>query len=139
MCAFQYYEGTKDYIAATPALILTFRASGSVTGGQFVAFDAGNTGDVYTPAVASGSVAPAGFALMTKATLTEVPVLVWGFAKNVPWLGATSVAGNPVFISGSSATTSAGLGIYVCGKVITGSAAAGTVVALIDCMNVVRS
>jgi hypothetical protein len=76
---------------------------------------------------------------MTKATLTEVPVLVWGYAKNVPWLGATSYAGNPVFISGSSATTSAGIGIYVCGKVITGSASGGTVVALIDCMNVVRS
>jgi hypothetical protein len=137
--AFQFYEGTSDYLAATPALIITFRASGSVTGGRFCAFDAGNTGDVYTPAVASGSVAPAGFAIMTKATGTEVPVLVWGYAKNIPWLGITGVAGSPVFISGSSATTSAGLGIYVCGKVITGSATGGTVVALIDCMNVVRS
>jgi len=141
MCAFQYYEGTKDYIAATPALIITFRASGSVTGGQFVAFDAGNTGDVYNAGLglASGASAPAGFALMTKATGTEVPVLVWGYAKNVPWLGITGVAGSPVVISGSSATTTAGAGIYVCGKVITGSATGGTVVALIDCMTPIKS
>jgi hypothetical protein len=139
MCAFQYYEGTKDYIAATPALIITFRASGSVSGGQIVAFDAGNTGDVYTPAVASGSTAVAGLALMTKANATEVPVLVWGYAKNVPYLGATCYAGNPLFVSGSSVTTSAGTGIYQIGTVITGSATGGTVVALLDFMNVVKS
>lgn len=137
--AFQYYEGTADYIAATPALIVTFRTSGSVAAGNFVAFDAGNTGDVYQPAVASGSVAPAGLALQTRATGQDIAILVHGYAKNIPYLGATCYAGNNLFISGSSATTSAGAGIYTIGRVVTGSATGGTVVAFIDCLKVTKS
>ena len=31
--AFNYYEGTKDYLVVTPAIIVTLQASGSVTAG----------------------------------------------------------------------------------------------------------
>jgi hypothetical protein len=134
-----YFEGTKDYVALTPALIFTFKASGSIAAGQFVAYDTGTSGCVYQPAVASGSTVAAGLALSTKTDGTEVPVLVWGLAKNVPWLGITSIAGNPVYISGSSGTTSTGVGIYQIGTVVTGSATGGTVVAFIDCLSVVKS
>jgi hypothetical protein len=134
--AFQYYEGTMDYLAATPALIITEQASGSITAGTFVYFDAGTSAAVYTAAVASGASAPAGFALQTASTGKEVAMLVWGYAKNIPYYGATISAGTLIVGSGSGCTAASGTvsGAYVIGKCITGSASGGTIVALIDLM-----
>ena len=134
--AFQYYEGTMDYLAATPALIATFAASGSITAGNIVCFDAGNSAAVYAAAGISGSNAPVGLALQTQSTGKEIAVLVWGYAKNIPYVGATTYAGDLLTTSGSSATKATGTitGAYIIGKVVTGSAAGGTVVAFIDYM-----
>ena len=134
--AFQYYEGTMDYLAATPALIITEQASGSIVAGTFVYFDAGTSAAVYSSNIASGASVPAGFALQSASTGKEVAILVWGFAKNIPYYGATINAGTLIVGSGSGATAVSGTttGAYVIGKCITGSASGGTIVALIDLM-----
>ena len=139
--AFMYYEGTKDYVAATPALVVTFRASGSITAGRIVTFDSGdNDTDVIQPAAttASGALTPAGLACKTVSDGEDIPVLVWGFGKNI----ATRVAGNPgdpIVISGAgyvvpSGSTAAASGVLrnFIGKWVSGSAT--SCMAFIDCL-----
>lgn len=137
--AFYPYEGTKDFIVHTPALILSLRASGSITAGNGVAFDAGNTSDVYVPsAIAVNSVACAGIALKTVSDTDPVPVCVWGFLKNLVSIQAAKTPGVLISLSGSGTF---GTGIeasgsrFMAGKVVSGStSASGTFMALIDCM-----
>jgi len=143
--SFVYFEGKMDYLAATPALILTFRASGSMKPGRPCVFDAGNTGDVYQPtASASGSLIPVGVVLKTVADQEATPVLVWGVAKNLSVLSnVTLVPGHPLVVSGSasdcvwstSGSGAATVPVRVGGKVLSGSASgASNLYALIDCM-----
>ena len=139
--AFMYYEGTKDYIAATPALITTFKASGSINAGRIVVFDAGdNSSNVYQPpaTTASGALAPVGLAIKTVSDGDDVPVIVWGFAKNI----ACRVAGNPgdpMVITGAGYVVPSGsiaIGTAyprnVIGKWVSGSST--SCMAFIDCM-----
>ena len=135
-----YTEGTKDYILATPALITTFKASGSIVAGRIVSFDNLVSSDVYQPAAAtaSGALVPAGLACKTVSDGEDVPVLVWGYAKNI----AARVAGNPgdpIVISGAgyvvpSGSIAAGTALpkNVIGKWISGSST--SCIAFIDCM-----
>lgn len=137
------FEGTTDYIAATPALIVTLEASGSITAGRAVAFDAGNTSEVYTPsavAVADGTQC-AGLSIEAAADSEVCGVLVWGFAKNVPAVaGYTPQPGDRIQISGSAKFTSIATGSFlsnpyvVAGKVLSGSGAGNNFLAFIDCM-----
>ena len=139
--AFIYSEGTKDYLAATPALIVTFKASGSITAGRCVCYEVtSNDSSVYMPAAGteSGSDVPAGVALNTVANAADVAVLVWGYAKSLP-NGNTAVTANRFIThSGSGYWVMSGsinntLLKRVAGKAISGSAAGGTILAFIDC------
>ena len=126
-----YFEGTKDYVLATPALITSFKASGSITAGRLVAFDTGNAGgaDVYLPPAGtiSGSLACAGLALATVADAEPCPVFVWGYAKNIPVIGSlTLTTGDCLVISGAGYASRSGSVATpklqtVVGKVISGS------------------
>lgn len=136
--AYWYYEGTKDFVVTTPALIVTFKASGSITAGLGVAFDAGNTSDVYVPsAIAVDGTAVVGVALKTVSDDDPVAVLVWGFAKNLTSIGQTKTPGMHIGLSGSghfaqAASTGSN---YIAGKVVSGSGTAtGKFMAFIDCM-----
>lgn len=138
MSAFLTYEGTTDYLAATPALILSFAASGSITAGRAVAFDSGNPGYVYMPSgVPSGSIVPAGVAMSTVADADPIAVIVWGYAKALPTLptNRSLVNGQALVITGSGywGTSGSTLVAQVAGKVISGSA--GYTYALINCMS----
>jgi hypothetical protein len=140
--AFAYYEGTKDYLVMTPALLVTFRASGSISAGQGVAFDAGGTSDVYVPTTALGATPCAGIALRTVSSGDPVTVLVWGYAKNLTSITQVKTPGMWIALSGSAGafaelTTGSFLGSpnACAGKVVSGSASAtGKFMAFIDCM-----
>jgi hypothetical protein len=135
MSSFLTYEGTSDYLAATPALIITLTASGSIAAGRGVVFDTGTNAAVYQPsAIVSGSLRPAGIALATRATGDAVPVMVWGYAKSLPASGQTFTPGDILTITGSGlwgSSGSAALGSG-CGKIISGSS--GYIYALVDFM-----
>lgn len=138
MSAFLTYEGTSDFIAATPYLATTFAVSGSITAGRAVAVEALNPGYCYMPTgVPSGSVKPAGVALATTADGAGCPVLVWGYAKSLPTLPTDRSLGfgNALVITGSGYWGASGstLVAQVAGKVVSGSA--GYTFAFIDCMN----
>jgi len=139
MSSFLTYEGTMDFVAATPALIITFTASGSITPGRGVAIDPSNNGAVYQPSgVRSGSVVPAGVALTSASNGRAVSVLVWGFAKSLPTLPTSDSAitiGQPLVITGSGFWGASGSSraATVAGKTISGSA--GFTYALVDCMS----
>lgn len=136
--SFMSFEGTADYIVATPALIVSFKASGSVAAGTFVAWDAGNTGDVYNVAasIASGSYRPAGFALATAASGTVFPVLVWGYAKNIHVTGSAVNPGNPLVAAGTNGGTSGSAGTAaVVGTFTTAAASGAKALAFINCLS----
>ena len=137
--SFLKFEGTKDFIVCTPALIVTFRASGSIQAGTFVTFDAGGTGDVYTSTGTSGSYRPIGLALSTKTSGTEVPVLVWGYAKNIPITGSAVKPGDILVGAqsgfGSTSGSNASGSIYAVGTIVTSAANGGSCLAFIDCIN----
>ena len=139
MSAFIYYEGTSDYLAATPALVITLAASGSITAGRGVATETENPGYVYQPAAGtqSGALSPAGVALATCADGDPVPVLVFGYAKSLPMLptGTSFPFGRPLVITGSGfwGTSGSGPSSYTAGKIVSGSAGYGY--ALINCMS----
>ena len=100
--AYMYTEGKSDYIAMTPYVLITLAASGSITAGQAVAWDAGGTAAVYTPlTVVSGSTQCAGVAVATAATATPVPICVFGMMKNLTTLGSP-VPGDWLTMSGSA-------------------------------------
>ena len=136
------FEGSTDYLAAQPALIATFKASGSITAGRGLAFDAGGTSQVYTPtAIASGSLSCAGLSIESASTGNPVSALVWGFAKNLPAVsGWTPATGDLFQLSGSAQFTSLTTGSQgsvaaaCAGKVISGSGAGGNFIAFLDCM-----
>jgi hypothetical protein len=133
--AYYTYEGTKDFIVVQPALVLSFVASGSITAGRIVAFDAGGTSEVYVPsAVAGGALPCVGVALNTASDNSPVSVLVWGFAKNLVMANAdeTFRVGELVTISGSGYFTSGSA--YCIGRTVSGSAS--SFMALIDCLKV---
>jgi len=136
--AFWYYEGTKDFVVTTPALILTFKASGSITAGRGVTFDAGNTSDVYQATCPINNKVPVGVALATVSDDDPVPVLVWGVAKNLTSIGQAKTPGMLIGLSGSgyfAQATEASGSSYIAGKVISGSGTAtGKFMAFIDCM-----
>ncbi len=135
--AFWSYEGTKDFVVTTPYLMLTFRASGSITAGKGLAYDAGNTSDVYVPtAIAVDTTKCAGIAAKTVATGEACPVIVWGVVKNIGYLAQTLVPGDLIGLSGSGTfgLASSLTGSYIAGRFLSGSGAGGTMIALIDCM-----
>lgn len=138
MSAFLSYEGTTDYIAATPAMLVTYAASGSITAGRGVAWNKSDPAHVYQPPVGtiSGSLEVAGVALATVADGDPVPVMVWGYAKSLPTILSTITVGPllPLVITGSGywGTSGSGRGMGVAGKTISGSA--GYIYAFIDCM-----
>jgi len=144
--AFWYYEGTKDFVAATPCLILTFKASGSITAGRPVLYDAGDTSEVYMTGSGFLEVAvPAGVALKTVSDNDDVPVLVWGVAKNLLSNTEAKTPGMVITNSGSAFadctsymydTGSSSGSRYAMGSVISGSggSATGKFMATIDCM-----
>lgn len=139
--SFLYYEGTKDYLAATPALIVTFRASGSITAGRGVVFETNdNSTDVYQPAgCISGSLDVAGVALGTVSDNDPVPVLIWGYAKALPKLPTTTayVPNQPLVLTGAGQWCASGSyddvgSNAIAGKIVSGS---GTyIVAFINCI-----
>lgn len=138
-----YYEGTKDYVAATPALITTFRASGSISAGRCVVFVGDDSSDVYQPTgLPSGSVLPVGVAIQTVSTTDPVAVLVWGHAKNLPLLGGAVTPGSFIVNTGSGYWGTSGSTMTnplyrlatVAGKCVSGSAASGKITAFINCM-----
>lgn len=137
--SYYVFEGKNDYIAVYPALIASFKASGSITAGRGVSFDAGGTSYVYQPTTAG--VEPAGLALNTAADGGKTSVLVWGFAKNVPAAsGYTPATGDRIALSGSGQFTSLDTGSFltnpyaVAGKVVSGSGEGAAFLAFIDCM-----
>ena len=145
--SFMYFEGTKDYLAATPALITTFEASGSITAGRLVSFNTNADQRVSLPgaSTASGSANVAGLAVATVSNGDPCPVLVWGYAKNIAATGTFTV-GNPIVSSGSGyvatsgspghATGSGQVGLTGtarwCGRYISGSTTSA--IAFINCM-----
>ncbi len=138
------YEGTKDFLVTYPALICSFVASGSITAGNAVAYDAGNTTEVYVPSAVAAATGTecAGIALNTVADAGRCSVVVWGFVKNLDAVAAyTPNPGDRIKISGSAgAFTSQSTGSFltnpyvVAGKVVSGSVAGGKFMAFIDCM-----
>ena len=136
-----YGEGTTDYVAATPALIVTFRASGSIAAGRTVTQDNLANGDVYQPiaATVSGGNVPTGLALKTVSDGEDIPVLVWGYAKNVAIKDGGSVGrpGYSLIMTGAGylAPTGSMSHSYVskgfAGKYLSGSTS--TCWAFIDC------
>ncbi len=129
--AFMYTEGTSDYIAATPVLIVGYRASGSITAGRIVQL-ATDSGDVYVPlaaGVATGSTVPtAGLATATTASGDSCPVLVWGMAKNLTKCLSTATfnPGDILFISGAGYVSANAPGVTsapsnALGRVVSGS------------------
>ncbi len=138
--SFMYFEGTKDYVAATPALLNTFEASGSITAGRFLNFVSATDQRVFVPLStyqgAGGATAvPAGLALATVATGDACPVLVWGYAKNIAVSAAqTNITGFAIvsgagYLWNSGSTTK---NLYNVAKIISGSAT--SCVAFINCM-----
>jgi hypothetical protein len=135
MSSFLTFEGTSDYLAATPALIITLTASGSIAAGVPVAYETNTNAAVYQPAaIATGSINPAGVALSTVTTGQAVPVLVFGYAKSLPQLGTAALTpGYALVASGSGTwTQSAGGGSQSAGRIVSGSS--GYIYALISCM-----
>jgi hypothetical protein len=146
--AFMYFEGTRDYVAATPALITTFQASGSIAAGRLVGFVSTIDQRVFTAlstsALQGAGAVPAGLALQTVSDGDPCPVLVWGYAKNIATGSSTGNVGitmtYPIVMSGAGyATTSGSLGtgtivksLFQVGKAISGSA--GSITAFINCM-----
>ena len=127
MSAFLTYEGTTDFLAATPALIVSFAASGSIIAGRGVVVSTSNYGSVYMPSgVPSGSVVPAGVATATVSDGEPVGVIVFGYAKSLPTLptNRTIGFGQPLVITGSGYWTTSGstLNSCVAGKTVSGSA-----------------
>jgi hypothetical protein len=140
--SYYVFEGKNDYIAVYPALIASFKASGSISAGKGLAFDAGNTSYVYQPtlAVASGT-ACAGISLNAAADTKACSVLVWGFAKNLSAVAAyTPQPGDIIQLSGSGNFTSLATGSFLtspyaaAGKVVSGSGAGAAFMAFISCM-----
>jgi hypothetical protein len=141
MSYFLNYEGTADYIAATPYLAVTLAASGSVTAGRAVVADTNNPAYVYQPSgQPSGSVKPVGVALATVADGAALPVLVWGYAKSLPALPTARSfgLGNGLVVTGSGQWSSSGSAAGLApasefaGKIVSGSA--GYIFAFIDCL-----
>ncbi len=135
------YDGTKDFLVIYPAIQLSFKASGSITAGKGVAFDAGNTGEVYQPTVAAGGAEPVGVCINTVADNGSANVVVQGFVKNLTAVAAyTPQPGDRIVLSGSGDWTSHATGSFltnpyvVAGKVISGSGAGGRFMALINCL-----
>lgn len=137
-----YFEGATDYVAATPALITTFEASGSIVAGRMVAFNSATDQRVGHPAAATlagaGACIPAGLAIATCANGDPVPVLVWGYAKNIATgAGLPIVNTNPIVLSGAGYVMTSGAApyyrtIYHVGKAISGSSTG--LIAFINCM-----
>jgi hypothetical protein len=145
--AYLTLEGTKDFIVSTPALIVTFVASGSIAAGNGLKWDAGNSGNVW--ADTAGALGKcAGVALATVSDDDYVPVLVWGYAKNlvafetmVPGdtIMLSSVAQGPGFIKETVVNVSGSVGrtIYKCGVCVsnvTSGSGGAKFLALINCM-----
>lgn len=143
--AYLSLEGTKDFLVQTPALIITLVASGSITAGNGLKWDAGNSGNVW--ADTAGAVGKcAGIALATVSDDEYVPVLVWGYAKNllsyetlVPGDNfiLSSAAQGPGFmkdaapaVSGSTYAST----IYKVGVCVSNVASGSKFLALINCM-----
>ena len=126
--SFMYFEGTKDFLAATPALITTFEASGSITAGKGVLFLSATDQRVYQGIAGTHSSAsfPAGVALATVSNADPCPVLVWGYAKNLSVSAAVTYITAPLVISGAGYFASSGSGgtftRYCVGKAVSGSA-----------------
>lgn len=142
--SFLYFEGTKDYVLATPCLITTFKASGSVTAGRLVTWDTGHAGaaDVFLPPAGtiSGSLPVAGLATATVADGEACPVIVWGYVKNIPVIGSLTltttdclVVSGAGYASRSGSYTTMPKTQYIAGKVISGSAT-WVKAAFINCM-----
>jgi len=139
--SYYVFEGKNDYIAVYPALIASFKASGSIAAGRAVSFDAGNTSEVYQAVVAKDSGSCVGIALNTAADNKPTSVLVWGFAKNLTAeSNYTPQPGDIICVSGSGLFTSIATGSYLknpycaVGKVVSGSVAGGAFMAFISCM-----
>lgn len=132
-----YSEGTADYVARYPAVILSFKASGSITAGRLVVYDLSNSSMVYQATVAIGGLVPVGLALQTTADGGSVPVLVWGVAKNCKFAKTdeTLYPGQNLTISGAGYFTSGST--YVIGRAISGSASSFT--AFIDCFKIITT
>ena len=141
--AYLSLEGTKDFLAATPALIVTFVASGSIAAGNGLKWDAGNSGNVW--ADTAGALGKcAGIALATVSDDDYVPVLVWGYAKNlvayetmVPGdrIILQSVAQGPGFMKDDTPDYSgSSTGFYRCGTCVTNVTSGSKFMALINCM-----
>ncbi len=132
-----FYEGTADYEAATPVLVTTFEASGSIAAGKMVLFMGAADQRVYQGIAGTHSAAsiPAGLALATVANADPCPVLVWGYAKNISVSALqTNLTGYGV-VSGAGYLHNSGSivkNVYSIAKIISGSAT--TCTAFINCM-----
>lgn len=153
MASYISFEGTQDYLIHMPALIMTFKASGSITAGQAVGI--GTDGEVFALGTTDATAAAAArmqefIGIATKTTSDDglVPVITWGPVKNI--VAQTAItAGQFIIPSGSGrfapATYSAGgtngytpfsspltySGSLTAGRALTTGAASGTFNALI--------
>ena len=139
--SFLYFEGTKDFIAATPALITTFVASGSTVAGRLLSWTTGDMTVGHPASTAgSGSTKVAGLCLATVSSGDPCPVLVWGYAKNV---AATAIftCGDALVCTGSGyigtsgsvkPVTGSSSNAYWCGRYVSGSSTSAIV--FINCL-----
>jgi len=82
MAEYVTFEGTTDYIVHYPAMITTFTAGNAIDAGDFVVL--GRNGQVSGSGVGvSGSPSIQGVAIRTAASGDKVPVVTWGYIKNV--------------------------------------------------------
>ena len=128
-----YSEGASDYIAVTPATIISLVCSGSVGAGMGVAWDGGNTSMVYVASNVNTGSAPvqcAGLALQSGSNGQSIPVLISGVVKNLTKATSayTFTPGMWILLSGSGGAFAAAplahaatIVPWCCGVVVSGS------------------
>jgi hypothetical protein len=124
------FEGTKDFLITTPALLVTFLAEESTTPGYAVELRA--TGRVGTGSANTRNFV--GVAYETVASGSKVGVIVWGFVKNVN-ASVTVNPGDLLQVSGSgkfAPWVTAGNSGSIVGRAYSASGSAGTFQAFIN-------
>jgi hypothetical protein len=104
--SFYYFEGTADYVLATPVIMIGYIASGAITAGMMVCTTPDSR--VYMPpsGTTTGSVIPAGLCVNTCASGDPAAVIVHGPVKNLTSTVSAVPPDTIIVITGSG---------YVCG------------------------
>src|SRR5437660_3587069 len=83
MAEYVRFEGTTDYLVHYPALITTFTAATAVNAGDLCVIGADGKISGSAGSGLSGSHVCAGLAIRTAASGDKVPIIRWGFCKNL--------------------------------------------------------